>query len=88
MFRRAQDLDAATDLETDICIVGAGPAGITLARALARRDPRRRVLLVEAGHPDGPGTAQELYRGDTARPAFHQPPHTDRTRGLGGTSAQ
>jgi choline dehydrogenase-like flavoprotein len=87
MFCRARDLDAETDIEADICIVGAGPAGITLARALARHDPRRRVLLVEAGNPDGPGPAQDLYRGDTSHPAFHQPPHTDRTRGLGGTSA-
>jgi choline dehydrogenase-like flavoprotein len=43
-FRQAPD---GATIETDICIVGAGPAGITLARALGGSD--RRICLVESG---------------------------------------
>ncbi len=87
MIRPAHHLPDGTVLETDICIIGAGPAGITLARALARQGRRLRILLVEAGDARGAAGAQRLYRGESLHPAFHQPPDSDRARGLGGTSA-
>lgn len=40
--------DAATTLETDILIIGAGPVGMTLALALEEGRGARRVLLVDS----------------------------------------
>ena len=36
----------------DVVVVGAGAAGCVLAVELARRDPARRVLLLDAGSAD------------------------------------
>ncbi len=56
-------------LETDICIVGAGAAGIPLALTLGRRG--RRVMLLEAGDHDFDPAVQDAYAGDTVgRPYF------------------
>jgi choline dehydrogenase-like flavoprotein len=41
------DVDDQGDIETDICIVGAGPAGITLAHALTNAN--LRVCLLDRG---------------------------------------
>jgi choline dehydrogenase-like flavoprotein len=56
-------------IETDVCIIGAGAAGISLARRLA--DGRRRILLVESGGMDFDPDTQDLYSGqDLGRPYF------------------
>ena len=49
---------------SDIAIVGAGIAGIATAFSLAKRDPRRRIVLVDAGAPMAFTSAQsgENYR--------------------------
>ncbi|MEL6226423.1 MAG: GMC family oxidoreductase [Pseudomonadota bacterium] len=56
----AYDGDAA--IEADICVVGAGAAGITLARSLARA--KLSVVLLEAGGMELDGATQLLYSGD------------------------
>jgi choline dehydrogenase-like flavoprotein len=43
----ARALDEGTVLESDVCIVGAGAAGLTLADALA--EPWRTIYVLEAG---------------------------------------
>ncbi len=48
-------------IETDVCIVGAGAAGITLARAL--RGQQVRVALLESGSSWPRPKTQALYRG-------------------------
>ncbi len=42
-----RQLPDGSRIESDVCIVGAGAAGITLARDLARRG--RKVCLLESG---------------------------------------
>ncbi|MFM7784901.1 MAG: NAD(P)-binding protein, partial [Gammaproteobacteria bacterium] len=42
-----RELPANAPLDADVCIAGAGAAGITLARALIARG--RRVTLLESG---------------------------------------
>ncbi len=56
---RANQLADGTVIDADICIVGAGAAGITLARAL--EDSGFRICLLESGdyHPDE--KVQSLY---------------------------
>lgn len=62
MLTDARDVPAGAVLTADVCIVGAGPAGITLARRLAA--PNRSVLLLESGgnEPDPP--TQQLAGGE------------------------
>jgi hypothetical protein len=80
------DLDAGapeTPIETDVCILGAGPVGLTLARALAEKNHRVTILEI-GGSTAAPAIAlprarfdRREYRGATVGRAF----------GLGGTSA-
>jgi NADPH-dependent 2,4-dienoyl-CoA reductase/sulfur reductase-like enzyme len=57
-FRNLDEVEDGATLEADIAVVGAGAAGITLARALAGR--RSRMLLIESGGLDLDGPTQEL----------------------------
>ena len=47
MFADARQLPDRALVEADICVVGGGAAGITLAREFAGRS--QRVLLLEGG---------------------------------------
>ncbi len=68
--------------EHDVCIIGAGPAGIVLATRLA--DHGQRVLLLEAGGERYAARSQAFYRCTSdGRDAW---PETTRLRYLGGTS--
>jgi len=82
------ELDARTldvpALEGDVCIVGAGPAGLTLAGALAARG--RRVVLLESGGRSPEPAAQALGEGTTSGDAYDGPGLT-RCRQAGGTVA-
>lgn len=71
-------------LEADLCIVGAGPAGIAIARAL--RGKGLNILLLEsggAGPEDGP---QALAKGTVDGPLAYRPLENVRLRQLGGTT--
>jgi choline dehydrogenase-like flavoprotein len=61
-FEDAGKMPASAILETDLCIIGAGAAGITLARAMA--DSGLSVLLLEAGSEQIDGRTQALCRWD------------------------
>ena len=55
MFIDARGIASQTEISADLCIVGAGAAGITIARALARSDlsiclARKRRSQVPLGH--------------------------------------
>ena len=56
-----RSLDNNSTFETDLCIIGAGAAGITIARDFAK--DKRRVLLIESGGVDYEDETQDLYRG-------------------------
>jgi choline dehydrogenase-like flavoprotein len=61
-FRDARQLSAGTTLETEICIVGAGAAGITLGLAL--RESGFGVLMLESGGLELEEATQALYQGE------------------------
>ncbi|MEY4712849.1 MAG: hypothetical protein RIS88_2299 [Pseudomonadota bacterium] len=84
MIEDANAVPRHTVLRADVCVVGAGPAGIALALALGEHG--LQVLLLEAGHEPHDAAAQALYAGEVAN-AHHSPPHRYRLRGLGGSSA-
>jgi choline dehydrogenase-like flavoprotein len=58
----ARTLPNGTILEGDLCIVGAGASGITIARELSNTN--HKVLLLEGGGFDFDPQMQELYRGE------------------------
>jgi len=79
----AECLKTQTTLEAEVAIVGAGPAGITLALELARSG--HRVLLIESGSDSHRAEVQDL--GETVG---HDPTHVPMSlatrRQIGGTS--
>ena len=83
MIEDADTLSAHTRLDSDVCVVGAGPAGIALALALGEQGIS--VLLLEAGREAPDTAAQALYEGELAN-RDHSPPQRYRLRGLGGSS--
>jgi choline dehydrogenase-like flavoprotein len=71
-------------IETDICIVGAGAAGITVARNLLHTG--REILLLESGGKDHESQMHELAEGESV--GFPYYPLTEsRLRFFGGTTA-
>jgi choline dehydrogenase-like flavoprotein len=68
--------DASTVIKTDVCIVGAGPAGLTIARVLAAAGIR--VVLLEGGDGEGAQLRQDVRAsGDDLYPSSN----------IGGTRA-
>ena len=85
MLLDATELDPDVRLQADICIIGAGAAGITLALQFA--DTQTQVLLLEAGGWDEEPATQALYDGELAPATRHPPPIRYRRRQFGGSSA-
>src|SRR5664279_5645325 len=63
MFLDARSLPAGEKLEADICIVGAGPAGIALAKALSGAECR--IVLAESGGFEFCPATQALNDGES-----------------------
>jgi choline dehydrogenase-like flavoprotein len=84
MFSRLDSIDMDTELSADLCIVGAGPAGITLARELASTN--RRIIVIESGYIEFDFDTQDLYAG--TRDPYLPPVPLDvtRLRYFGGSS--
>ncbi len=61
MLRDARELDDGQLLNCDLCIVGGGAAGITIARALA--DGKVKVCVLESGGLEFEEPVQNLYQG-------------------------
>jgi choline dehydrogenase-like flavoprotein len=83
MIVDAGSLPAGTVVETEVCIVGAGAAGITLAREFS--DARFQVALLESGGMDYEPETQELYEGQSIGRPF-QDLTASRLRFFGGTT--
>ena len=82
MIHNADDIVRDAVVEADICIVGGGPAGITLAMELAKTG--RSILLLESGDDAPSEAAQALNAGEVVDEALHSPPDKYRQRTLGG----
>jgi choline dehydrogenase-like flavoprotein len=79
----AAELPAGTVIEADVCIIGSGPAGLTLAREL--KDQPFKVVLVESGGFKPQRKLKELNEGEfTGDPYLN--PRFGRSRQLGGTA--
>ena len=78
-----KNLDQIDPQEFEFTIIGSGPAGITLATTLAKKD--KKVLLIEAGGFDYSDESQSFYSGEVVGDKYFSL-DTCRLRYLGGTS--
>ncbi len=87
IFDLLRDKPGPDDLQgvADVCVVGAGAAGICLAVELLRLG--KSVLLLEGGGPELEEAAQEPYRSELAG-RRHNGVHTGRFRAAGGTTTR
>jgi choline dehydrogenase-like flavoprotein len=81
-FVDARTLDEHKQIETDLAIIGGGPAGITLARAFAGTG--MDVCLLEAGGLEAEPESQALYEGESV--GIDYPLAASRLRFFGGSS--
>lgn len=58
MYVDSRRIDTKSAIDTDVCVIGAGAAGITLALELAGQ--RFRVCLLESGGLTGDRATEEL----------------------------
>lgn len=84
MILDANTLPAQPALAADICIIGAGAAGITMAMELAGGNTE--VLVLESGGLKAEAATQDLYRGAVVDERLHSPPDRYRQRRFGGTT--
>ena len=84
MLIDARSLPNHEQLNADVCIVGAGAAGISIARELVRE--QFTVILVEGGGLKFEHRSQFLHRGKS-RGRNYPPPENTRRRQFGGTTA-
>lgn len=82
MLIDARKLPSSTTLDAEICIVGGGVAGITLALEFERHG--LTTCLLEGGMIDFNSAAQALYQGTNTGLPYDL--RTSRTRQLGGSS--
>ena len=83
LFIDAREVPENTIIEAEVCIVGAGAAGITLAREFAGES--FRVCLLESGGLELDKETQSLSEGETVGLPYY-PLHTARLRYFGGTT--
>ena len=83
MHTDARTLPEGTLLEGDLCIVGAGAAGLSIA--LEWIDAGKQVLLLEGGGLDYEPRTQDLYRGENVGLPYF-PLQAARLHYFGGTT--
>jgi choline dehydrogenase-like flavoprotein len=83
MIRDFLTYDGSAEIECDLCIAGAGPAGITIALAVAEK--MGRVVLLESGGFELEDATQDLYTGRNIGLPYYELNQV-RLRMLGGSS--
>ncbi|QHI99976.1 FAD-dependent oxidoreductase [Xylophilus rhododendri] len=85
MIREGSSIAAGSVLRADVCIVGAGAAGISMALRLTGHG--MSVLVLESGGFEHDDSTQALYGGRVADAKLHSPPDKYRHRRFGGSTA-
>lgn len=84
MFLSARSVERGTRFESDVCVIGAGAAGIVLARALAAAG--LHVDLVESGGKEGDPATTALMNGHVSGSPRPYPLMGSRLRFFGGST--
>jgi choline dehydrogenase-like flavoprotein len=83
MHLDARTLPDHTLIEGDICIVGTGPAGLSIA--MEWNNTPHKVILLEGGGFDYDDQVQDCYAGQTTGQRYY-PLKSTRLHYFGGTS--
>lgn len=84
MIEDAGQLAEGASLDCDVCVVGAGAAGITLARQLAGRG--LAIAVLEAGGEQNDDVAREAFHGGSSTGPLEVDPISCRMRHFGGST--
>lgn len=84
MIIESDDFPDQLELHADVCIVGAGAAGITMALELMKQG--LDILVLESGGHAEEKDTQALYAGTVVDQHLHSPPDTYRQRRFGGST--
>lgn len=84
MFLDLEEMVSQEPLVADVCIVGAGAAGISMALALI--DSGLTIVLAESGSLTADQAVQDLYQGHVVDEAMHSPTDKYRVRHFGGST--
>ena len=84
MFEDAEKLPSGLAITADLCIVGAGAAGISLALQFA--GTKLKVVLIESGGLRETDETRALYQGDVSNSPLHPPLDKYRHRVFGGST--
>ncbi len=84
MFQSLNDLPDGTLVECDVCIIGSGPAGLSIARELM--GSAGEVCVLEGGGLDIDPGSQDLLEADVVGFAYRH--HRTRCRVFGGSTAR
>jgi len=84
MILDANTVPTGSTLQAEVCVVGAGAAGISLALSL--QEAGIDVLLLESGGDQADARNQALYAGSVADERMHSPLDRYRERRFGGST--
>jgi len=84
MLIDGRNIPVGERIDADICIIGAGAAGISIGNELA--EAGLHVLVLEAGGHRHDKAVQAIYEGESLSPQIHAPPSMYRQRRFGGTT--
>lgn len=85
MFVDSRAASSNGTIRTQVCVIGAGPAGITVTEGL--RDSGLDICLLDSGGLDDPGPVKGLASGENTDPYYYRLADT-RDRGFGGSSSR
>lgn len=85
MIIDANNYEAGKLIHTDVCIVGAGAAGIAMAAEFA--NTKLNVALMESGGFSAEKKLQELFEGEVVKGSRHPEANLYRRRVVGGTTS-
>lgn len=85
MIEDARQIPSGTQIECDVCIVGGGPAGISIALEFA--GTAQRVVLLEGGGKNETAKSRDIHRGLVAPASSHERLEKYRRRQFGGSTA-
>jgi len=83
VFIDGRTLPPGTQVSADVCIIGSGPAGITLARKLA--SDKLSIICIESGGLELDAVTQDMTKGDLVGLPYY-PLETTRQRYFGGST--